>query len=221
MKTRHLIAVLAVAGTTTAAGAQFGATYSIAFGAPNGPNTIVLGLGQSTSVFVNITHSGSVPANPILGFANGGFSITGVSIGNGPAGTWSVDSNTASPTYSLPDPWGAQTVSGLGVSVGTPNGMNVDGVLWGYGFLLSTAHPSPQNPATVWQGTFTVTSGPSISLTLTGLEPTAVFLQTPPLPTPVWAMSLPGVGGTIIVPAPVGLALLGLGGMAALRRRRT
>ncbi len=218
MKTRAMTALTAVAGTAAAASAQVTATYSIHFGAPNGPNSITLPQGASTTVYVQVEYSGSAP-NPIIGFADGGFSITGFGVFG--AGTWSVDSNTASPTYSLPNPWGAQAVGGLGVSVGTPTAPNsLNGVVWGYGFLLSTNHPFPQNPATVWQGTFTVTSYGHINLTFTGLEPTNVFTNTAPFPTPVPAQSLPGVGGTIIPPAPASPALLGLGGLVALRRRR-
>ncbi len=220
MKARLPIAILAVAGAATAASAQVTATYSIAFGAPNGPNAVFLNVGQSTSVYVNVMYAGSAP-NPILGFADGGFSITGAGVGGG-AGTWGVDSNTASPTYSLPNPWGAQAVGGLGVSVGTPAGNSLNGVIWGYGFLFNSNHASPGNPATVWQGTFTLTSVVGhINVALTGLEPTNVFTNTSPLPTPVPAQSLPGVGGHIRpIPAPGSLALFVLGGLVALRHRR-
>ncbi len=219
MTMRAISALAAVTGAAAAAGAQVTATYSIAFGAPNGPNTVFLNQGQSTSVYVNVTHAGLAP-NPILGFADGGFSIAGLGLGGG-GGTWSVDSNTASPTYSLPSPWGAQAVGGLGVSVGMPSGNSLSGVIWGYGFLFNSNHASPGNPATVWQGTFTMTSGTGgVLFTFTALEPTNVFTNTT-FPTPVGATSLPGVGGWINIPAPAGLALLGLGGLAALRRRRT
>ncbi len=219
MKARHVIAVLAGAGMAAAARAQVFATYSIAFGSPNGPNTVQLDVGQSTAVYVNITHSGSAPS-PIIGFGDGGFSITGTGVAGG-AGTWGVDSNTASPTYSLPYPWGGQNVGGLGVSVGTPSGNNLNGVIWGYGFLFATIHPFPQNPATVWQGTFTATAAGSLNVAFTGLAPTSVFTLQHTFPPPITALSLPGVGGSItIIPAPAGLALLGLGGLAALRRGR-
>ncbi len=218
MKARRVVAGLAVAGAAAAARAQVAATYAIAFGSPNGPNTTTLAVGQTVDVFVNITHSGSAP-NPILGFGDGAFSITGASVAGG-AGTWGVDSNTASPTYSLPWPWGAQPVGGLGVSVGTPSGNGLNGVIWGYGFLFSF-QPAPGNTANVWRGTFTAAAQGSVNVAFTGLEPTSVFTSTPGIPTPVWGTSLPGVGGSItIIPAPAGLALLGLGGVAALQRRR-
>ncbi len=220
MKTRAITALVAAAGAATAASAQVTATYSIAFGAPNGPNTITLPQGASTSVYVNVTYAGQAP-NPILGLADGGFSLTGLASG-GATGGWGVDSNTASPTYSLPNPWGAQAVGGLGVSVGTPAGnANLNGVIWGYGFLFNSNHTSPGNPATVWQGTFTATSATGVfNVSFTGLEPSNVFTNTAPFPTPVGATSLPGVGGVITIPAPASLALLGLGGLVALRRRR-
>ncbi len=220
MKARHAVTVLAVTGAAATAGAQVTATFSIAFGAPNGPNTVQLDVGQSTAVYVNIMHSGSAP-NPILGFAGGGFSIIGTGVAGG-AGTWGVDSNTASPTYSLPNPWGAQALGFLGVNPGTGSAGGVSGVVWGFGFGFWpwTFHPAPYNPATVWQGTFTATAGGNVGVSFGGFETTQVVTDTPPLPTLIAAAQTLGGTGTINIPAPATLALLGLGGVAALQRRR-
>ncbi len=219
MKARHVIAVLTVAGATAEAGAQVSAIYSIAFGSPNGPNTTTLAVGETVHVFAKITHSSAAP-NPIMGFADAEFSITGTSVAGG-AGTWGVNTNTASPNYSLPHPWGGQVFGMPGVSVGIPSGNRLNDVIWAYGFLLTTVHPFPQNPANVWRGTFTASVEGGVSVAFTALEVTHVFVGYSSLPTPVPAWSLPGAGGSItIVPAPAGLALLGLGGVAALRRGR-
>ncbi len=219
MKARHVIAVLAVASSAAAAGARQGlVVYSIAFGSPVGPNTIALTPGQTTPVFVSVAVSWGPPL-PILGFADGAFSITGAGTGTG---AWGVDSNTASPTYSLPNPWGAQAIGGAGVNPGNGGASGVSGVVWGYGLLLTTLHPFPQNPATVWRGTFTAMAPGSVDASFTGLKMTHVFAYTAPTPTAIAILTLPGVGGSItIIPAPAGLALVGLGGLAALRRQRT
>ncbi len=200
MKTRHVVAVLAVAGAPAAAGAQVSATYSIAFGSPSGPNTTTLAVGQTVDVFVKITHSGSA-STPIIGFQGGGFSISGASIAGG-AGMWSIDYNTASPTYSLPYPWGAQCIC-QGPSLGKPSGNSLNGVVWWAGFLFTTVHPAPQNPANVWRGTFTAGSEGTVNFTFTALEPTNVFTVNPTnpagIPGAVAALSLPGIGGSVTI----------------------
>ena len=217
MKTRALMALVAVAGTAAAATAQSGtATYSIAFGSAGGPNTVNLLPGQSTDVFVNVAWTTTGTPTPI-GLSDGAFGITGTGTGSG---TWAVDGNTASATYSLPNPWGAQGAGGLGVTIGTPSGNNVGNVNWGYGFLFAAPHPFPQNPANVWRGKFTAGGAGVLNLSTTGLSGTGVFAGTTGIPTVLTFQSVAGTGVITIVPAPASLALLGLGGLVAARRRR-
>src|SRR5688572_31078169 len=104
MKTRGIMTLVAVAGTAATASAQTGvATYSIAFGTPGGSNLVSLSPGQSTPVFINVawTTAGSPPPQ---GLSDGAFGFTGG------GGMWGVDNVLTSPTYSLPNPWGAQPV---------------------------------------------------------------------------------------------------------------
>lgn len=215
----RLIAATLLAGLATSASAQTGtATYSIAFGSAGGTNNIALLPGQSTSVFINVSFTPGVgqpyQGGTVAGLSDGGFSIS--SSGANP-GLWSG--------LTLPNPWGAQAVGGVGVNPGTPSGTGgVNGVIWGYGFLFGLPHPFPQNPATVWQGVYTC--GPELSvinLSLTGLAPTGVFIGLPGggLPTVVNYNSDPGIGGTILrIPAPATLGALSLGAMTLARRRR-
>jgi MYXO-CTERM domain-containing protein len=211
--------VLCIAGAAGLAGsawAQTGtATYSIAFGSPAGPSTIQLGHNQSVDVFVNVAWTTGGTPTPI-GLSDGAFGLTGG------GGAWAVDSNTASATYSLPNPWGAQGAGHLGVSVGSPSATGVSGVNWGYGFLLTPTHPFPQNPANVWRGTYTAgTVNGQFGVTITPNGTTGVFAQNVTIPTVLNFQSNGGPGGTItIVPGPASLALLGLGTLAATRRRR-
>lgn len=210
MKTRAIMALMAVAGTAAVASAQGTATYSIAFGSAGGPNTVQLNPGQSTSVFVNVSFSPGVGGGtpPAAGLSDGGFGI------NGGGGGWSGGA--------LPNPWGAQAVGGVGVNAGTGSATGVSGVVWGYGFLFNLPHPFPQNPANVWTGTYTAGATAGVfNVSFAGLAPTGVFAGATGLPTVVTYASNGGQGGSItIVPAPASLALLGLGGLVAARRRR-
>lgn len=66
-------------------------------------------------------------------------------------------------------------MGGAGVSVGTPAGNSLGGVLWGYGLWILGTHPFPQNPANVWRATFTASSAGTVSLSFTNMGETSVW----------------------------------------------
>lgn len=212
-----LLTGLVAAGLAGTASAQTGtATYSVAFGTEFGPNAVVLKSGESTDVFVRVawTTGGNPPPS---GLSDGSFDITGA------GGQWAVDANPASPSYSLPNPWGAQASGGVGVRPGHPQPSGISGVIWGYGFLWNVPHPFPQNPARVWRGTYTAGAAAGVfPVTTTPLGPTGVFSSNQHgIPTVYSFTSHPGFGGTItIVPAPAAASVLLLAGLVTVRRRR-
>jgi MYXO-CTERM domain-containing protein len=229
MRVRTIMAVSATAGAAAAASAQPPgiATYSLQFG--NGENTIVLGPGQSTTVTVFVSFEPGIGAQvgsalplqgEVLGLNNGGFSITGTPRGGNATGNFSLLPGMLSliPPYNFPKP-----------SLGTSAGNSHNGVLWGHGFIFTPVHPLPENPGKIWTGLFTMgawaTSG-QINFAFTGLTGTGIDVSSGPIsqgaiPWVADFTSSPGVGGTIFVPAPAGLTLLGLGGLVALGRRRS
>ncbi len=237
MKTRLIMALTAVAGAAAAANAQTlgTATYSLRFS--NGLNTITLGPGQSTTVSVFVSFDpglnawvGSAPPlqGQVLGLNNGGFSITGTGVGGG-TGNFSVPAVIPGPPPQHPAlqaPW--NFLPGIATNQGTSSGASHNGVLWGHMFM-GPVHPLPANPAFVWKGTFTIGAGSTsgqIDLAFTGLATTGIDVSSGPIanmgiPWVADYASDPGVGGTIFVPAPASLALLVLGGLVALRRRRS
>ncbi len=217
MKVRLSAFVLTV-GCAAAQSAAGVAVHSIAFGSPSGPNLVTLSPGQSTSVFVNIWWApGPAPGGP-LGLADGAFSITGSGSGSG---TWSVDTNTASPTYSLPSPWGLQLCGCSGwPGYGTPSGNSINWIVWGFGFLFSNQHPAPDDPANVWRATFKALSPGEVLFTFSELSPTTVFVTGLPYPVPVSYFSTGFGAKIIVVPVPGSVLLLGAAAWVARRRAR-
>ncbi len=191
MPVRVIFAVSAGAAFAASGLAQTGtATYSIAFGSPTGPNSVRLQPGETVHVFVCVAFTPVYPPLnvPVAGLSDGAFSISGSGSG---AGSWSVDPASTSPTYSLPDPWGAQSTGGLGASVGSPGSSRVAGAAWGYGILFSLPHPFPQNPANVWRGSFTASSVGVIKVGFFHLGITYVFPALQTFPTTVMFQSSP------------------------------
>jgi hypothetical protein len=232
MKTRAIMALVTVAGAAAAANAQTGgqATYSLQFS--NGTNSITLTAGQSTSVSVFVSFTPGIGSQygtaaplqgEILGLNNGGFSITGAGVGTA-TGNFGVLAGTGHPSLTAP----YNFLPGVATNQGTSAGNSQNGVLWGHQFIFSPVHPLPANPAKVWEGTFTMGAGATngqINLSFTGMAATGVDVSSGPpsagaIPWVADFASNAGAGGTILVPAPASLALLGLGGLVALRRRR-
>lgn len=207
MKNAAFLGLVASAGLAANASAQpIGtATYSIAFGSPTGPSVIGLNPGQTIAVFVNVSINPGIgatigaPPGSVLGLSDGGFNLS-------VAGTGSFSNLALDPPYNFP----------LGTSVGTPSGPNVNGVLWGVGFLLSPVHPSPNNPDTVWSGTYTAGASNS-TLSFSNITPTGVFYGGP-IPSVALYNSIGTIG--LVAPAPTAAALLAFAGLAAARRRR-
>jgi hypothetical protein len=225
--TRPITTLVSIAGAAVAANAQTGgvATYSLQFS--NGTNVISLLPGQSTtvSVFVSFNPGLGAPygtAPPLQGFVlganNGAFSITGTPSGTA-SGTFGVLPGTGHP--SLMPPY--NFLPGIATNQGTSTGLSHDGVIWGHAFLFIQQWAF--NPAKVWEGTFTVTSAGNITFAFTGLAATGIDVSSGPvsvgaIPWVAEFATSPGVGGMIVIPAPASLALLGLGGVIAVRRRR-
>jgi hypothetical protein len=231
LRTPAIVALMSFSGAATSAQTLGTATYSLRFG--NGLNTITLGPGQSTTVSVFVSFDpgigawiGSAPPlqGEIRGLHNGGFSITGSSVGGG-TGNFSVPPGTGHPA--LQAPW--NFLPGIATNQGTSSGASHNGVLWGHAFMGgSPAHPLPVNPALLWKGTFTIGAGSTsgqIDLAFTGLATTGIDVSSGPpsqggIPWVADFASNPGIGGTIIVPAPASLALLGIGWILTMPRRR-
>ncbi len=233
MKTCAIMALMAVAGATGAVNAQpLGtATYSLQFS--NGLNTITLGPGQSTTVSVFVSFNPGLGAwylsgphftGQVLGLNYGGFSITGTPSGGNPTGSFSLLPGPGHP--SLVSPY--NFLPGLATMPGTSAGLGHNGVLWGHDFLFTPVHPLPENPGKVWTGIFTINPGSTpgqINLAFAGLTATGIDVSLGPIanmaiPLVADFVSNPGVGGTIFVPSPASLGLLGFAGLGAMSRRR-
>ncbi len=227
MKTRAIMTLVAVAGAAVAANAQTGgtATYSIQFS--NGTNSISLTAGQSTSVSVFVSFDPGLGASygtalplqgVILGANNGGFSIGGVGSGGG-SGNFGVLPGAGHPSLMAP----YNFLPGVATNQGTAAGNNLNGVLWGHQFIFSPVHPLPANPAKVWEGTFTMVTNGQVDFSFNGMALTGIDVSSGPVAAGAipWVADFASSGGTaVITPAPASLALLGLGGLVALRRRR-
>jgi hypothetical protein len=230
MSIRAIMALAAVAGSAGTASAQPGtATYSLQFG--NGLNTITLGPGQSTTVSVFVSFDpgigawiGSAPPlqGEIRGLHNGGFSITGSSVGGG-ACNFSVPAGTGHPALQSP----YNLLPGILTNQGKSSGASHNGVVWSKSlFYGAPVHPLPANPGFVWKGVFTATSETgAVQLAFTDLAITGIDVSSGPIhlgaiPWIADFTSDPGIGGTIFVPTPASLALLGIGGVVTLARRQ-
>lgn len=226
MKTRAISALAAIAGAAAAhAQTQGVATYHFVFNSPaalggNGTNQITVGPGAvvNTTVLVELSPGLGQPLPPhpgvIWGIADGGMTLSGT----GPTGLGSWGNLTVPIPYNF--------LYGLATTSGTIAGYNVTGAIWGTGapWIVPIGLPGAiTNPDNVWGGQFTasLTNAGTVSFTFTALEPTNVWVGHPPLPFGVNFQNNAGPGGSIsIIPAPSGLALLGLGGLVAFRRRR-
>ncbi len=160
------------------------ATYQVRFA--NGLSTINLAPGQSTTVHMHVSFEPGVGgaavngplSGPVAGLSDGAFDIAGQAP-PGVTGAWTIDISPFSPGFALPNPWGAQSIGSLSVYPGITSGISVGGVYWGYGFLLGTPHPFPQNPAMIWRATFTAAAGSDpglIQLNPVPLLDTGVFV---------------------------------------------
>lgn len=221
MKTRAILALTALAAAAGTAVAQ--PALRVEFS--NGTNAISVAPGTAVPVSIYAT---GLPAigTAIPWTTNGGTGQPGQYAGwnsvlmnmNGTTtGTASWSGMTIAPGFAGP-PFG---------NAGTASGTNVTGINIGVAF---------QPPVTtadflLWSGTVTVGNenvniNPAIQPTgappqgpYTGFE-VSLSGVIPNLLVTHFIQTSNGLGGTITVPAPASLALLGLGGLVAARRRR-
>lgn len=214
-----------------------------AAGAVLGPGAVAEGESARLQLRVNYTPNGGAPgsggavtypasiltgssgAGTVVGFWAGAMNVVGT---GGAEGTW-ADSSVTTPTAlrrRLLPPFSAAGVGGAGtVAAG---GATIENVQPGQ-FGASVFSLATTNNFIAWQGVFTPASYAertvtfNLALSSLGLSPALLAVADNN------EMELP-VAGTVahsfgsvsfqVVPAPSSLALLGLGGLVALRRRR-
>jgi hypothetical protein len=218
MKTRAILALTALAGAASMAVAQPALQFRL-----NGTNSNTVSVAPGAAVNVAVwavgmpavgtsmpwtTPPGTGQAGQYAGFLSALFNVSGDS------GSWS--NNTIAPPFVGP-PFG---------NPGVIAGSNVNGINTGVGFNP----PVTGSEFMLWSGTLTVGSS-TVNLAAT-LQPTSSPPQTgfevalnniiPGAPTLIVShfIQTGNATGTINVPAPASLALLGLGGLVAGRRRR-
>lgn len=136
---------------------------------------------------------------PVMGLESGGFSIAGS------GGAWSG--------LSLLAPFNFVT----GLHPGTVTGSNVNGAIWGTGFV-PPAIPSTVNPTPVWRATFTMPAS-NATLTLTPSFNHFLWAQHPQLAVTTNGTPAAGAQVTILVPAPASLSVAAFCVLVAGRRR--
>ncbi len=187
-------AILAVAGVAAAAAAQ---SINIDVANPT------LGPGESTMVTLTAGYGGSDFA--VAGIATDFISSVG-STG------WS-DVALISP------------MDGPGTSGGAPSGTGVDGILAGQlNFPPAGIYADDTNPIAFWSAVYTAPADVAAAFTVDLSTETSRFdtyVQRDSSRSESRLGDLTeGAGAINVVPAPASLALLGLGGLAAARRRR-
>ena len=203
MKTR-VIALSALAGLASVASAQTPSfVYSLSSSAGTnltaGQTTTITILCQFTPGVGGIVNTPIGP-RPVLGLSSGSFNVVGA------AGGWGG--------LALQAPYNF-----IGTTVGGIAGGNVNGAIWGNGFGPPLGTVSTVNPTPLWTGTFTYPGG-NVLLQVNGVGNHGVWAGNPG-EFSVESLSTAVQGGSItLIPAPATLALLGLGGLVASRRRR-
>ena len=206
MVTRATIG-FAAAGIGAAALAQTPSfVYTLEVANPN------LAPGQTTTVTalcgfqpgVGQLVSTPIGPRPVLGLSSGMFNI----VGSG--GSWSG--------LALIAPFSFGNWPGIAV------GNNVNGVIWGNGFGPPLGVVSTVNPTPVWLATFTAPAVPGpITLTPIPVGNHGVWAGFPgEFSVESISSQTSGVQAVInVIPTPAGLALLGVGLLAAAQRRRS
>ncbi len=171
---------------------------------------------------------GSAGAGTLAGFWNGNLNLTGDAGAASAAGSWVVSANTTPPNNA--NRLGVVPPFAAGAQNGDPNAngsglTNISPAQFGADPSgLNSVNPTP----TMWRGVWVPTSYDSrtvsfaLSLGALGLQTQMfAFDNVSPLPAVFNANSNYGAAVNVpIVPAPSSLALLGLGGLVAARRRR-
>ncbi len=187
-------AILAVAGVAAAAAAQ-----SISIDVMNP----TLGPGESTMVTLSAGYGGSDYA--IAGIGTNFISSVG-------SDGWS-DVQLIAP------------MDGPGTTGGAPSGTGVDGIIAGQlNFPPAGIFADPTNPIAFWSATYTAPADVADAFTVDLSTDTSRFDVYVSRDSGLSESRLgdlrEGQGAINVVPAPASLALLGLGGLAAARRRR-
>lgn len=205
MKTRAIL-VSAVAGLASVASAQT-PTFQYSINAPANLNpgqtaTITVLCGFTPGVGGAIAVPVAPGAGTVLGLSSGTFGIAGS------GGSWGGNALTAPYNF-------------IGTSAGTNAGGNVSGVIWGNGFGPPLGTVSTVNPTPLWSATFTMpASNVTLQINPVGNHGVWAMPNGGSFSVEVLSTAAQGAQATILVPAPASLALLGLGGLVAARRRR-
>ncbi|MEO1007096.1 MAG: PEP-CTERM sorting domain-containing protein [Planctomycetota bacterium] len=191
---KKAVALVAVSGIAAAASAQ-----SVVIDVANP----TLGPGESTVVTLS------------AGFGGTDFAIAGI-------GTDFVSSvgSTGWSDLALIAP-----MDGPGTSAGAPSATGVDGIIAGQlNFPPAGIYADPTNPIAFWQATYTAPAVVDDAFTVdlsTATDRFDVYIDMGAATSESRLGDLvEGSGAISVVPAPASLALLGLGGLAAARRRR-
>ena len=191
---KNAFALVAVAGLTAAAAAQ---SINIDVANPT------LNPGEST----NVTLRASYP--------DGMYAVAGVAT--------NLISSVGSAGWS--DLALIAPMNGPGTSAGAASGTGVDGIIAGQlNFPPAGIFADPSNPIAFWSGTYTAPAVVDEAFTVDLSTRTTRFdvyiARDSSLSESRLSTLREGAGAINVVPAPASLALLGLGGLAAARRRR-
>lgn len=225
MKTRAILALTAVAGLAGVANAQETAQYII------GVSSATVAPGGSVDVSVSVLYTPGLGGTAVWNTLGGtgqigtvaGFSLAVFNLMSNPAagvsGSWSnIAFNPLFSIFSTP---------------GTIAGNNVNNANIGTGFGPPLSAPVNGSPLALWTGTWTASAASGVGAV--GLI-TDALQGSPAHPNTVhvwlgstvigqftvedaWGVT-DGQGSFSVIPAPASLALLGLGGLVAARRRR-
>jgi hypothetical protein len=112
-------------------------------------------------------------------------------------------------------------MAGPGTSAGVTSGNGVNGIIAGQlNFPPAMIYANPTNPIAFWSATYTASAEGVFDLSTDTSRFDVYVRRESSLSESRLADLREGAGTITVVPAPASLALLGLGGLAAARRRR-